>query len=446
MDRRWSPRARAPAAARHAGAAVRPGVLSAGPGPHQVRKPDRHRHEGQALSAAAASTDRRPDLDWIRVIAFGLLILYHVGMFYVPWDWHVKSPRPVAWLEPVMLLTNPWRLTLLFLVSGAATRFMADKMSAGGLARARIARLLPPLAFAMLVIVPPQTYAQVVEQFGFTGSFAAFYARYITASGGWVGPHGPLITPTWNHMWFVAYLLVYSLILAALLVPLRGRVGALQAGLERALAGPGLLLWPVVWLALIRLVLAPRFPVTHALVDDVYEHALSLPAFVFGFLMARSEILRAGFVAWRRPALGLAIVSYALFAGFAWVWRETEPPVALRAAGGVVYALDQWAFIAAALGYGARYLTRGGPVLRYLTLGVFPFYIVHQTVIVVVGQRLARLGLPQGLEALVLVAVTFAACFASYEVVRRVGVLRPLFGLKAEPAAARPSSAARRPA
>lgn len=77
-------------------------------------------------------SDRRPDLDWIRVGTFFLLILYHVGMFYVPWDWHVKSPRPVEWLEPLMQLTNPWRLTLLFLVSGAATRFMADKMTAGG--------------------------------------------------------------------------------------------------------------------------------------------------------------------------------------------------------------------------------------------------------------------------------------------------------------------------
>jgi len=78
------------------------------------------------MPAAPPASERRPDLDWIRVGAFFLLILYHVGMFYVPWDWHVKSPRPVEWLQPVMHLTNPWRLTLLFLVSGAATRFLTD--------------------------------------------------------------------------------------------------------------------------------------------------------------------------------------------------------------------------------------------------------------------------------------------------------------------------------
>ena len=149
--------------------------------------------------------DRRPDLDWIRVGAFFLLILYHVGMFYVPWDFHVKTVRPVDWLEPVMQLTNPWRLTLLFLVSGAATRFMADKMSAGGLARTRTLRLLLPLVFAMFVIVPPQSYYEILEKSPqLAEPFWSFYGKYATASGNWCDADGCLITPTWNHMWFVA--------------------------------------------------------------------------------------------------------------------------------------------------------------------------------------------------------------------------------------------------
>src|SRR3546814_9446007 len=60
-------------------------------------------------------------LDWIRVGAFGLLILFHVGMFYVTWDWHVKSDHVSHAIEPLMLASSPWRLTLLFLVSGVAT-------------------------------------------------------------------------------------------------------------------------------------------------------------------------------------------------------------------------------------------------------------------------------------------------------------------------------------
>ncbi|HYG27488.1 MAG TPA: acyltransferase, partial [Caulobacteraceae bacterium] len=60
--------------------------------------------------------------------------------------------------------------------------------------------------------------------------------------------------------------------------------------------------------------------------------------------------------------------------------------------------------------------------------------IVHQTLIVAGGHHLARLGLPQGFEALILLAVTFGGCFLTYEIVRRVNWLRPWFGLKPQPA------------
>jgi len=95
--------------------------------------------------------------------------------------------------------------------------------------------------------------------------------------------------------------------------------------------------------------------------------------------------------------------------------------------------VDQWCAIAAILGFGARHLNRSHPALSYLTLAVFPYYIVHQTVIVVAGHHLAQAGLPQGLEAALLIGLTVAACGATYEIVRRVPLLRPLFGLKPEP-------------
>src|ERR1700742_1689511 len=102
------------------------------------------------------AVNRRTDLDWVRIIAFGLLILYHIGMFYVPWDWDVKSPRIVEWLQIPMQLTSPWRLLLLFIVSGAATNFMLRRLQAGELLRSRSRRLLLPLLFGMLLIIPPQ--------------------------------------------------------------------------------------------------------------------------------------------------------------------------------------------------------------------------------------------------------------------------------------------------
>jgi peptidoglycan/LPS O-acetylase OafA/YrhL len=394
------------------------------------------------MTLTASTPERRHDLDWIRVGAFFLLILYHVGMFYVPWDWHVKTPHPVEALEWAMFLTNPWRLTLLFLVSGAATRFMADKVSVGRLTAARLARLLPPLLFAMFVIVPPQSYYEIVEHIAAhpgapIAAYDNFWVKYATATGNWCDGKDCLITPTWNHMWFVAYLLVYTLALAGLLLIWK-RLGAhIQAAAERVLNGPGLILWPILFLGLVRAWLYPRYGETHALIGDHYVHAVSFSAFLLGFGLAKSEVLRQRLLAARWPALGLAIAGYLGWATYAWIYRNDTPipPEWLRLVMRFVHSTDAWCAIAAILGFGAKHLNRDAPALRYLTLGVFPFYLVHQTLIVVMAHHLAKLGLPQGLEALILIVLTFAGCFATYELVRRIPGVRLLFGLKGQPAA-----------
>ncbi|MCW2036965.1 fucose 4-O-acetylase-like acetyltransferase [Xanthomonas arboricola] len=83
-------------------------------------------------------------------------------MSYVTWDWHVKSPTTQLMLEPLMLLSSSWRMSLLFLISGVATAFMLRRPE--GLLYRRSRQLLLPLLFGMAVIVPPQSYYQVVEQ------------------------------------------------------------------------------------------------------------------------------------------------------------------------------------------------------------------------------------------------------------------------------------------
>ncbi|WP_168073294.1 acyltransferase family protein [Caulobacter sp. SSI4214] len=394
------------------------------------------------MTQTAPPLDRRHDLDWIRVCAFFLLILYHTGMFYVPWDWHVKSPRIVEGLIPFMLMTNPWRLTLLFLVSGAATRFMADRTTSGKLAAARVARLLPPLLFAMIVVVPPQSYYQVVEYVaahpGTSLSVDNFWGRYITAQGHWCGVDGHcLITPTWNHMWFVAYLLFYTLVLALMLLVWRRAGEHVQAGAERVLTRWGLFVWPIAFLGLARALLI-RFGETHALIGDHYVHAVSFSAFLLGFGLAKSEVLKQRMIAARWPALIMAAAAWAGWASYVWTYRHDAPiPTPhLVEAMRFVYATDTWCAIVAILGFGAKHLTRGGPVLRYLTAGVFPFYLVHQTIIVVLAHHLAKLRLPLGLEAAILVAATFAGCFVTYEVARRLPGVRILFGLKGQLATA----------
>lgn len=114
----------------------------------------------------------------------------------------------------------------------------------------------------------------------------------------------------------------------------------------------------------------------------------------------------------------------------------------------LVWGLDQWCAIVAVLGFARRWNPGDSRVLRYLVPAVFPVYILHQTVTVVIAHHLKPLSIPPVAEGLLLVAITFAACFTGYEVIRRVGLLRPLFGLKRRvathlPARAQPTATAR---
>ena len=376
--------------------------------------------------------ERRVDLDWVRIGAFGLLIFYHVGMLYVSWRFHIKSVHRITALEPLMLALNPWRLELLFLVSGAATRFMLRKYAVGPLLRARSSRLLVPLVFGMLVIVPPQSYEQIVESLGYPAGFLDFYLHHYFAFEPQFCRPGPcILLPTWNHLWFVAYVWVYTMALGVVLVAVPGLVDWIERRLTSVLSGALLVVLPSIAFAAYRLVLWPNFPSTMALFGDWYNHAVFATAFLIGFLLARADGFWEAVERQRWWALSFAAALFLSFMTLRWS-REAGmlPSLLLRLYGATVYGCYQWLCIVAVLGFARRWLTADSAARRYLTDAIFPYYIVHQTAIILIAHELRGRGLAAWLEAGIAMSGTVVICALTYEIVRRVGVLRPLFGLK----------------
>jgi len=373
--------------------------------------------------------ERRIDLDWVRISAFGLLIFYHVGMLYVSWGFHIKSAHRIA-LEPLMLVLNPWRLGLLFLVSGVATRFMLQKYSLLPLLRSRSARLLIPLVFGMLVVVPPQAYEQIVEALGYPAGFVDFYLRHYLAFGSQFCPNPCIVMPTWNHLWFVVYLWVYTVALGGVLAWVPGLVEWIERRLASALSGALLLVVPTLVFATYRLVLFPNFPSTHALFGDWYNHAQFATVFLLGFLLARVEGFWNAIEQQRWLALSLAAMFYLSFLVVWSIGAGTQHMPLLRLYGGFAYGAYQWLCMVAILGFARRWLTADSAARRYLTDAIFPYYIVHQTAIIMIAHALHGQDLPAWLEASIVIAGTAVACVLTYEIVRRVPILRPLFGLR----------------
>jgi peptidoglycan/LPS O-acetylase OafA/YrhL len=385
-----------------------------------------------SVSFKADLGSRRYDLDWVRIGAFMLLIFYHVGMYYVTWDFHVKSDHASSTIEPLMMLTSPWRLSLLFLVSGVATAYLLARGS-GNFMRSRSARLLVPLVFGMAVIVPPQSYLEVVEKVGYGGSFAQFYRLYITGYHGFCR-EDCLIMPTWNHLWFVAYLWVYTLVLFILVWLAPRIIPWLKEQAERRLAGLGVLLWPIALLAAARIGLVARFPANHALVGDWYNHASYFPVFLLGFALAGTRAPWEALQRFRWHSLGAAILGWSSLCTYFGIYAADTavPPEALRWLMRGVFGAQQWLAIAAVLGFAHRHLMRDNAARRYLTAAIFPVYILHQTVIIVLAHALKPANMAPPVEGLLLIMTTAAACFLAYELIRRIRILQPLFGVGRE--------------
>lgn len=383
---------------------------------------------------AQLSHGRRHDIDWLRTLAFALLILYHIGMYYVAdWGWHLKSDHQFIWLQDLMILTNPWRMSLLFFISGIALALVADRYTACQLAGLRSTRLMIPLLFGMLVIVVPQPYYEALDRNLIQPGFWDFWREYINPRTALlVEYHGPLGLLTWNHLWFLPYLWIYSLLAIALL-PLLNRLGGSQR-LQNLSGGWALLimlgLLVLAWLALNR-----HFPSTHALFDDWYNHAQYLPVFLAGHLFARQGKWWQQVISHRHVFVLLAMAGYAFLLLYRhghllFLSAQVDHSLSARILFGYLVAINHWAWILALVGLTGRWLNRPSALLRYTDKAILPWYMLHQTLIIVAAAWLKALTLPVGLEAVLILILTCVGCYLGYELVRRIGILRWLFGIK----------------
>jgi len=383
---------------------------------------------------------RRYDIDALRVGAFGLLILYHCGMFYVAdWGWHVKSQYQAEWLQVPMLFVNQWRMPLLFLVSGLAIRLVWDRYTAGRLAARRTYKLLLPLIFGMAFIVAPQCYYEALGKGIIEPGFLSFMKNYLTFQDfpgeAWGGEEQ--IVWTWNHLWYLPYVWFYTM----LLLPVYGFLSRPVARLRAAflsLRGWRLVVLPVLPLMLWGLAVFPRFPyISHAFFDDWYAHAMYGTIFFYGFLIGRDDGLWDELRRLRRPLLIAAAILYVcLLVRNAWL--PEGAPLPLEVLSLAITYLNRWLWLLTVMAWAFAYLNRPSRRLAYATEAVYPWYILHQTVIIVAGVNLAGLSLGPALEPLLVVVTTIVSCFLLHEfVIRRSRWLRPFFGLSAGPATVR---------
>lgn len=361
------------------------------------------------------TSERRPDLDALRVGAILLLHLYHSArLFNVDDPWHLKAPQLLAALNGPMDVLHLLRMPLLMLIAGIGTAYALKRRTVGAFFQDRTKRLLWPLIFGMFLIIPPQIYIERIYTGQFQGSYASFYSsvfQFVTY------PKGSL---SWHHLWFVAYLFVFSILALPLFGWLNGASGQTFLRKAEALLGKGVNLWLLfIPLALVRILLR-NYPETHALIGDHKVFAYYGLLFLIGHLMGRCPALWDRLVAMRWQSLGVTAVWFAIMV------QPWEFPFPFEHFG--TYAFVWWTLLTV-MGFARKGITVSKPWMTYAQNLTYPFYIFHQTVIVVLGWWLVRLPLGPWASFGLITLLTFLASWGLSEGVSRVAWLRPCFGL-----------------
>ena len=344
--------------------------------------------------------ERRYDIDWLRVIAIGLLLIYHIGIAFQPWGvfiGFIQNDTPLESLWVPMSMLNVWRIPLLFFVSGMGVRFAMRRRSWGQLMLERIRRILLPYVFGMFTLVPLHQLL-----------FLKYYSQDAAFS------------PAPGHLWFLGNIFMYVLLFSPLFYLLiKQEESSWARRLKKVVSHPlGWLLVPGAFVAE-TLLMKPESYALFAL--SLHGFVLGGLAFLFGFLF-----VYAGDEFWKRLQQWrwvLLAVSVLLFLN-RWIRNGLEGPDALS-------AVETASWVLAVLALGSAYLRRPGKALSYLTRAAYPVYILHMIFLYLASYWIMPTDLNPWLKLILVNLGTFGGCFLCYEfLVRRIFILRPLFGLR----------------
>lgn len=371
------------------------------------------------------------EIDWLRVGAIFLVFLVHVAQIFSPIeDWHVSSPDTSWWLAHVTIFLGPWIMPLFMLLAGASTWFSRQRQGDWEYLRVRAGRLFVPLVAGTFLLIPPQVYLRRRYRGEFEGSYLEFFPRFFDG----VFPDGNF---SYGHLWFLAYLFAYMVVAIPIFRTLEESSGRrLLARMAGWMERPGGIFLPAVLLVGGQLLLRNRFTqTTGALIGDWATHAWLFTVYILGYaLLAEGRLMRVLERQW--PS---ALVPGILLSGGVAVWASAGDVYA-RLPGDwttpgyfvfwTAFGLLSWSWLAVVLGAARRTLTPETAFLRWVNPRVYPFYIVHQTVIVVVAYYLVHLPVGVHLRFLIIGGGSLAGILAIIEVTRGLPGLRALVGLQ----------------
>ena len=344
---------------------------------------------------------RRHDVDWLRVLALGLLIVYHVVVSFQPWAkflFFIQNKQSLEWLWIFMGMINIWRIPILFMISGMGVRFAMERRNWKQLLKDRTVRILIPYVFGFFFICPISAYV-AMNYFG----------------------KEPQYVPNPGHLWFLANIFFYILLLLPFLTYLKNRPGNfIFRFLQKLFRMPFGIYFMALPLVLEAWLVNPENYPGYA--HTAHGGWLGMVCFLMGFIfISLKNVFWQAVEGVRRSAFAVAFFLYLIRLVF--FQLEGEPVV--------LTAFESMSWMLSIFGYGSLYLNKPSQKLAYFSKAVYPVYIVHMPLQYFFSYYIIPLLLPAVVKLVFLLVLTFGGSLVIYEfALKRIKWVRPLFGLK----------------
>ena len=382
--------------------------------------------------------ERRYDIDWLRVIAMLAVFIFHCTRFFDTEGWHLKNAEQSFPLFVVMRgVIWPWVMEIFFLISGIGTWYVLKSKSAGVYLWQRIKRLLIPLyTVGLFVLLPPQYYFELLSNHGYRGGFWEVIPQYFADFGtprftAWPDTLMPI--PFSGHLWFLQYLFMISLVTLPLLLCLKSERGQrFVARLAVSSGRRGGIFLFVIPLALALIALRGAFEAQRSWADFLW-YAIY---FVIGFVMSADSrftgsVKKHGWICLALWLVGFGAVGFIVLALGYDPFPGSESFSLLYVLYQILWSISSWSAVVFVLSIGAKYLNSKHKALTYGNEAVLPFYVFHQTIILMVGFFVIRWSMSILPKFLIVTVISFPLILVLYELlVRRFNAARFLFGMR----------------
>lgn len=366
-------------------------------------------------------------IDWIRIIAFSLLILLHGMVPFTAIPWEINNGERSELLTRLVFWLHQWRLPLLFFVSGLGINLSMKSRTLASFYGERFRRLFIPLLFAMFFFIPIQPYFEFLQKGKISPDYWNFYQQVWQLK---VYPNGPL---TWSHMWFIVYLIAFILVLFPLFFLGKQKwVAGKRAVLEYRFSSPVLLALAVLPIIGIIYKLSIEYPENGSLTEDWFAFTMFITLLVYGYLVGASQEFWKQTAHYRWITGGMALTSGLILLFTYWT---PIPSFTVKDNRFMMYCVLNgvhiWCMILFSCGMAKQYLDKPSPVLRYLNEAVYPYFIIHQTIIVALGYYIVQWQMPLMVKCILLISLSVLMIMSIYHlVIRKTKLTRFLFGMK----------------